>query len=153
MRIDADVGRDETHASFDLIVCDRRVEAGDGSIVGGDRALHVARRVLAARAHALERDLVDIGGVARRIDLDVSAAGRDELADDLARDGDHIGEKGVHVRVDRLGTLPGEALGDAGGVGSCGHFIRCNILPELAESSNRFDPPTPIAEVLSNSGS
>ena len=39
--------------------------------------------ILAARAHALERDLVDIGGVAGRIDLDVAAAGLDQARDDL----------------------------------------------------------------------
>ena len=58
------------------------VEAFDHRIVGGDRAFEIALGVLAARAHAIERDFVDIGGVARRIDLDVAAAGIDQFADD-----------------------------------------------------------------------
>ena len=37
------------------------VEPFDHGIVGGDRALEIALGILAARTHAVERDLVDIG--------------------------------------------------------------------------------------------
>ena len=56
------------------------VEAGDHRVVGVDRAREIGVGVFAARSHAFERDLVDIGGIAGRVDLDVAAAGLDQAA-------------------------------------------------------------------------
>jgi hypothetical protein len=89
------------------------VEAFDHGVVGGDRALQIAVRILAARAHAIERDLIDVGGIARRVDLDVAAASVDELADHPPGDGDHVGHEDVHVAIDGGRVLPVEALRDA----------------------------------------
>src|SRR5262249_44587582 len=86
------------------------VEAGNHRIIGLDRTLHVGGRVFAAGAHALERDAVDIGSIARRVDLDVAAAGVDELADDPAGGGDHRGQEPRHVRDERKGRVPSQPL-------------------------------------------
>ena len=86
------------------------VEPGNDGVIGRDRTLHVFVRILAAGAHAVERNLVDIGGVARRIDLDITAAGIDQFTDDLPRDFDDVGKERVHIRINGLGLLPVEAL-------------------------------------------
>ncbi len=88
-------------------------KACDQRLVGLDRAREILLRILAARAHLVQRRLVDIGGVARRVDVDVAAAGVGKALDDLALDRDHVGHEGVHVLVDRLGILVREALADA----------------------------------------
>ena len=80
---------------------DDALEAGDDRVVGGDRAVEVFVGVFAARAHALERDRVAVRGVARRVDLDVAAAGGDQLRDHLALDRDDVGQELVHVGIDR----------------------------------------------------
>src|SRR5262245_48794162 len=78
------------------------IETGDHRIVGCNRALEIALGVLPARAHAVERYLIDISGVAGRVDLDVAAAGLDQLADDAASDHDHVRHEGIHVAVEGL---------------------------------------------------
>src|SRR6185437_16440293 len=92
-----------------------RIEPFDHGIVGGDRAREAALRILAAGPHGGERGLVDIGGVARRVDLDVAAAGGDQLLDHLALDSDDMVEKIVEVAIGRARRLGIEALGDAVG--------------------------------------
>jgi hypothetical protein len=57
-----------------------------------------------------ERDRVDISGVAGRVDLNVFAAGVDELADHLALDRDDICEERIRIAVDRARPLVVEAL-------------------------------------------
>ena len=88
-------------------------KARDQRRVGLERAREILLRVFAARAHLRQRRLVDIGGVARRIDVDVAAAGVGQALDDLALDRDHVGHERVHVLVDRLRILVLEALADA----------------------------------------
>src|SRR5215213_5632393 len=86
------------------------VETGDDGIVGFDRTFHVLVRVFTPRAHAIERDLIDIGSVAWSIDLNVAAAGMNQLANDLSRDVDNFGKEGVHIGIDSGRVLPVETL-------------------------------------------
>ena len=57
-------------------------------------------RIFAARAHSLQRYFVDVGGVARGIDLNVFAAGVDQLGDHLTLDLDDMLDKVVEPFVD-----------------------------------------------------
>ena len=83
--------------------------------VGLERTREIGLRVFAARTHDVKRLLVDIGGVARLIDVHVTAAGLDQAADDLALQGHQVGHEGVLVGVDRLGLLVVKALRHAVG--------------------------------------
>ena len=69
------------------------LDTSDHRVVGFDGAAQVPQRILATRAHAIERHGVHITGVARLIDLDVGAALRNELLHHAALDGDDIGEE------------------------------------------------------------
>ena len=76
-------------------------EAFDHVGFGLERTGEVRHRVLAAIAHLLHRRLVDVGGEARRVDLDVTATGIDQTFDDRPLDRDHVGDKIVHAFVYR----------------------------------------------------
>src|SRR5580698_6310220 len=65
-------------------------ETGNDGVIGGDRTFHVFVGILAPRAHAVELNLVDIGRIARRVDLNVTAAGFDQFTNDLPRDLDDV---------------------------------------------------------------
>ena len=89
------------------------VESLDQGILRLDRAIEVLVRILTSRAHPIERYLVNVSGESRCIDVDIAAAGLYEPRDHLPLDGDHVSDELVHVFIDRLGALPGEALGNA----------------------------------------
>jgi hypothetical protein len=86
------------------------LEAGDDIVLGLDAALQALVRVLATRPHAVERDLIDIRGEARRIDMNVTAAGCDQLGYHPPLDRHDVGQEFVDILVDRLRPLPGEPL-------------------------------------------
>ena len=89
------------------------VESLDQGILRLDRAIEVLVRILTSRAHPIERYLVNVSGESRCIDVDIAAAGLYEPRDHLPLDGNHVSDERVHVFIDRLGALPGEALGNA----------------------------------------
>ena len=80
---------------------------------GLERAGEIRHRVFAARLHLLHRRLVDIGGEARRVDVDIAAAGLHQALDDLALDPHHVVDEIVEAFVDALRVLVVEALRDA----------------------------------------
>src|SRR3954467_9652092 len=86
------------------------VETCDDRVVGLDRTFHVAVRVFTARPHPFERDLVDIGCVARRIDLNIAATSLNEVANDRSGDFDYVSKEGFHIRIDGRRMLPVETL-------------------------------------------
>src|SRR5262245_8626237 len=49
--------------------------------------------ILAAVAHGLDRMLIHVGRISRRIDLDVATAGRNQARYDFALESDDVGEK------------------------------------------------------------
>ncbi len=79
---------------------------------GGDATLEVGSRVLATGAHRAERGLVDVGGVAGLVDLDVATACCDDLLDHLPLDPHDVGGELHEVGIDVARRLMGEALGD-----------------------------------------
>ena len=98
-------------------------KAFDERVVGVDGPLKVSFRILAAGAHSLQRYFVDISGIARGIDLNVFAAGVDQLGDHLPLDFDDMLDKVVEPFVDIERAFPFEALGDAVGAED-GNFSR-----------------------------
>ena len=85
----------------------------DDGVLGADRAVEILRRVLTPRPHAVERNLIDVGGETRSVHVHITAAGIHQLADHLALDCHDIRDEIVDVLVDGLGPLPGKALCDA----------------------------------------
>ena len=77
-----------------------------------DRAREIFHRVFAAFLHFIQRRCIDVGGIARRIDLYVSAAGFDQASNHLPFDARHVGNEIVRTPVNRLRILVIEALGD-----------------------------------------
>ena len=77
--------------------------------------------------------MIDVGGKARRVDLNVAATGRDYFSrDHLALDGDNILEESTHAGIDVLRGLPFETLRDA---------IRADERQLHGSSSNRAAEP------------
>ena len=74
----------------------------DHRVLGLDRAIKILFRILAARLHAFERDLVDVGGETRRVHVHIAAAGVHQFPDHLALDRDHVGDEFVETAIDRL---------------------------------------------------
>src|SRR5690349_19713342 len=72
----------------------------DDCVVGIDRASHIFARVLAARTHAFEQRRIDVGGVTRFVDLDVSTAGSHDLSDHAPFNVDHVSQKSLYIRID-----------------------------------------------------
>ena len=68
-------------------------ESFDKRIVGVDGTLEVSFRVFATGAHSVQGNLIDIGGITRRVDLNVLAAGVYQFADDLPFDLNHMLDK------------------------------------------------------------
>ena len=69
------------------------VEKPQNLVVRLDRAHEIFHRVFAALRHFIERRRIDIGRIAGRVDLHVTATGVDQTANHLALDPHDVGNK------------------------------------------------------------
>src|SRR4029077_8241597 len=74
-------------------------ETFDERVVSVDGSLEVSFRVFAAGAHSIQRYFVDIGGVTRRVDLDVFAALLHDLGNHLPLNCDDMVDKVIESFV------------------------------------------------------
>src|SRR3990172_10118882 len=74
--------------------------AFDKRVVRVNGALKVSLGIFAARAHSVERDLVDVRRVARRVNLDIPAAGLYQFGDHLPFDLNHVIDEVVETVID-----------------------------------------------------
>src|SRR3990172_6482179 len=86
------------------------VKSANDLVVSIERAGEILHWLLAARAHGFQRGRIYIGGVSRRINLNVAAAGLRQTSYDLALDLHDIGHEIVHRRVNGGGVPVVEAL-------------------------------------------
>ncbi len=108
LRID---GSSVTPADVDA-ECDTRKPVNE-SVIGFDGALEVSFRVLVARPHSLQRNLIDVSRVARRIDLNVLATCLHQIGDNMTLDLDDMVDEVVESLVDIERRFPFEPLSDA----------------------------------------
>ena len=68
-------------------------EAFNESIIRLDGTLKISLGIFAARAHSLKGNLIDIGRVARSVDLNIAAARLNQRRNHPTFDGDNIGDE------------------------------------------------------------
>ena len=99
-------------------------EALDERVICVDGSCEISLRIFAAGTHSIERNLIDVGGVTRRVDLDVFAAGFNQFGDHLSLNCDDMVDKVVEAVVSRLRSFPAKSLRHPIGADERG-FDRC----------------------------
>src|SRR3989442_15354245 len=76
-------------------------ETGDDCVVGLHRALHDGRWILTAATHPRQRGRIDVGRIARSIDLNIAPSGFDQAGNDATFNPDDVRQKIGNVFIDR----------------------------------------------------